>query len=87
MSDMELRDLAQKTAELNCRLLHTVEMMKDLAELISSMEQGLADEDQGRHRMFKRLENIQNKSEEIIGELMEAKDGFVQLAVGDVEDS
>ena len=83
MSDKELRGSAYMTGELNLRLLHTVGMVRDLAELISSMEQGLVDEGPARHHMFKKLENIQNESEKIMGELMEAKDGFVRLAVGD----
>ena len=50
MSENELRDLAYKTGELNYRLLHTVKMVSDLAELISNMEQGLADEERGRQK-------------------------------------
>ena len=81
-TDGDLRWLAYYTAGLNNRLLHTVEMVKDLAELMSNMEQGLID----REAVLEKLEAIQNKSGTIIDELVEAKDAFIRITVGEQEE-
>ena len=73
--------LAFETAALNNRLKATVEMVETLAELLSGSEQSLPEDDCWRHSMFRRLENIQNKSREIIDELIGARRGFISLAV------